>query len=199
MRLLIIGAGGHAKVVASTAVEAGWEIAGIVDESGERTELMGLDVVADAAGIEADAFVVAIGNNRARAERFEHYSATGMLAAAIIHPRAIVDASAELGAGTVIFAGAVINAEAHIGANVIVNTGCTIDHDCVIGAHAHIGPGVNLCGATTVGEGALIGVGSCAVPGASIGAWATVGAGSTVIQTVADGVTAAGAPARTLH
>ncbi len=198
MRLLVIGAGGHAKVVVSAAIEAGWDIAGIVDESGRRTELMGLPVTSDAASVEADAFVVAIGDNRVRAERFAHYHSLGMTAAAILHPRATLDPSARIGAGTVAFAGAVVNADAEIGENVILNTGCTIDHDCVIGSHTHIAPGVNLSGGVTVGEGALLGVGSCAIPLASVGAWAVVGAGSTVIDPVGDGVTAAGSPAREL-
>jgi sugar O-acyltransferase (sialic acid O-acetyltransferase NeuD family) len=198
MRLLVIGAGGHAKVVVSAAVEAGWEIAGIVDESGSRTELMALPVVPDASGIDADAFVIAIGDNRLRAERFAHYQASGMPAAAVLHPRATIDPSATIGPGTVAFAGVVVNAEANIGENVILNTGCTVDHDCAIGAHAHVSPGVNLCGGVTVGEGTLVGVGACAVPLARVGAWAIVGAGSTVIEPVADGVTAVGSPARAL-
>lgn len=198
MRLLIIGAGGHAKVVMSAAVEAGWEIAGIVDETGKRTELMALPVVADASGIEADAFVVAIGFNRVRAERFKHYIAEGLMPAAIIHPRATVDPSARIGAGTVIFGGVVVNADARIGENVILNTGCTVDHDCNIGDHAHVGPGANLCGGVIVGEGTLVGVGSCAIPLTRIGAWATVGAGSAVIDPIGDGVVAAGSPAREL-
>jgi len=198
MRLLVIGAGGHAKVVISAAIEAGWDIAGIVDESGQRTELMGMPVTSDASQVEADAFVVAIGDNRVRAERYAHYLAQGLIAAAVLHPRATLDPSARIGAGTVAFAGAVVNADAEIGDNVILNTGCTVDHDCVIGAHSHIAPGVNLSGAGTVGDGALMGVGSCAIPLARIGAWAVVGAGSTVIDPVGDGVTAAGSPARKL-
>ncbi len=198
MRLLVIGAGGHAKVVVSAAVEGGWEIAGIVDESGTRTELMGLPVASDASGIEADAFVVAIGDNRLRAERFDALVAAGWTPGVVFHPRATIDPSAHVGAGTVVFAGVVVNADAEIGCDVILNTGCTIDHDCVIGAHAHIAPGVNLCGGAIVGEGALMGVGSCAIPLARIGSWATVGAGSTVIGPVDDGVTAAGSPARPL-
>lgn len=198
MRLLIIGAGGHAKVVASAAVEFGWEIAGIVDESGECTELMGLPVLRSTDGIEADGFVVAIGDNKLRAERFAHYLSAGLTPAAVFHPDAIIDASATIGAGTVVFAGVVVNAEANIGENVILNTGCTVDHDCVIGAHAHIGPGASLCGGVRIGEGTLVGVGSCAIPRSSIGSWSIVGAGSAVISDIGDGVVAAGSPARVL-
>lgn len=198
MRLLVIGAGGHAKVVASAAVEYGWEIAGIVDETGQRTELMGLSVLSSAEGIDADAFVVAIGDNKLRAERYQHYLSAGLIPATVMHPDAVVDASATVGPGTVVFAGVVVNAQAQVGENAILNTGCTVDHDCRIGAHAHIGPGTNLCGGVSVGEGALIGVGSCAIPQMTIGSWSIVGAGSTVISAIGDRVTAAGSPAREL-
>ncbi|MBN1193318.1 MAG: acetyltransferase [Coriobacteriia bacterium] len=197
MRVIVIGAGGHAKVVIDAAVRAGFRIAGVVDESGTPGQVLGHPTVSEVPP-DAEAFVVAIGDNAKRRDRFEHYMSLGLNPVAVVHPDAIIAEDVTVDPGAVIFAGVVVNSSARIGADVILNTGCTVDHDCVIGDHAHVGPGANLCGQVSVGEGALVGVGACATPGARIGAWATVGAGAAVVDPIPDGVTVVGVPAREL-
>ncbi|MRR52631.1 MAG: acetyltransferase [Rhodocyclaceae bacterium] len=199
MRVLIIGAGGHAKVVIDALEQAGHTIAGVVDEKAATSVLGGYPVFAGPALPDADGFIVAIGDNAARRDRFEHYGSLLLTPATVVHPAAVIADSATIGPGSVVFAGAIVNSDAVIGENVILNTGCTIDHDCSVEAHAHIGPGANLCGNVMVGEGALVGVGACAIPGAKIGSWSVVGAGSVVVDRVKSGVTAVGAPARQLR
>lgn len=195
MRVIVIGAGGHAKVVVDAIEAAGDEVMAVVDETGHAESLLSYTVSAQAPA-DADGFVIAIGHNALRKARFEHYNALGIAPVPVVHPSATIAEGVVIGAGSVVFAGVVVNRDARIGENVILNTGCTVDHDCVIGDHAHIAPGANLCGAVTIGEGALVGVGACAVPGTSIGAWATVGAGAAVVDAIPDGVTAVGVPAR---
>jgi sugar O-acyltransferase (sialic acid O-acetyltransferase NeuD family) len=196
MRLVVIGAGGHAKVVIDAAVAAGHEIAAVVDETGRGGEVLGHATVPTLSNGPGDAFVVAIGDNAVRRERYEHYIAHGLVPATVVHPSATVAPSARIGSGSVVFAGVVVNADAIVGENAILNTGCTVDHDCDVGAHVHVAPGANLCGGVTVGQGALVGVGACVVPGGRVGAGATVGAGAAVIEPVADGAVVAGVPAR---
>lgn len=196
MRIVVIGAGGHAKVVIDALESAGHELAGVIDETGRTAEILGHAVLSPGATPAADGFVIAIGDNALRKARFEHYVGLGWTPVAVVHASATVAPGAAIGPGTVVFAGVVVNPDATIGANVILNTGCTVDHDCVIADHVHVAPGVNLCGGVSVGEGTLLGVGACATPGARIGAWSTIGAGAAVIDEVADGITAVGVPAR---
>lgn len=195
MRLLVVGAGGHAKVVIDAARLAGFEVVAAVGRDGDPAELMGVRVVRRGDPVDADAFIAAIGNNKTRAEAYAGYRELGMTAATVVHPSAIVSPEASLGAGTFLAAGAIVNVHARIGENAILNTGCKVDHDVVIGDHAHIGPNVALCGGVRIGEGVLMGVGSSVIPMAEVGEWSVVGAGAAVVDDLAGGTVFAGVPA----
>jgi len=200
VRLLVIGAGGHAKVVVDAARCAGYDVVGIVGDRTGRTELLGIEVSHDWGPRDgADGFIVGIGDNAARAERFAHFLEAGLTPVSVVHPSAVIADQVELGAGTFVAAGAIVNIDASIGANAIINTGCTIDHDCVIGDHALIGPNASLCGAIVVGSGALVGAGATLAPGANVGDWATVGAGAVVVGAVPARSVSVGVPARTVR
>ena len=196
MRLLVVGAGGHAKVVIDAARAAGFDVAGVIGDPQGRTELLGVPISRSAEGVFAENFIIAVGDNRARAELFDQYCRAGQRPAVVVHPSAIIAEGVEVGGGTFIAAGVVINVGTRIGDNAILNTSCTVDHDCDVGDHAHVGPTSGLCGAVSVGAGALIGVGCSLIPLSSVGEWAVVGAGSTVIRDVPAGETHAGVPAR---
>jgi len=196
--LLVIGAGGHAKVVIDTAQAAGLQVSGVIGGDGDPAEILGVPVSRDRSGVEADSFVVAIGDNAIRAAAFAQYLETGLTPATVVHPSAVVARTVTVAAGTVIASGVVVNVDTRIGANVILNTGCRVDHDCIIGDHAHVGPSATLCGGVRVGEGVLIGVGGCAIPCVSVGEWSVVGAGSAVVADVPPHSTWGGVPARPL-
>ena len=196
MRLLIVGAGGHAKVVIDAAQAAGHTIAGVVGAPSDAPEILGHTVVYSADGVDADGFVVAIGDNATRARLFAEYASRGLSPAVVVHPSVIVGSDVELGAGTFIAAGVVINTGARIGVDSILNTGCSVDHDCAIGAHSHIGPQAALCGAVRLGEGVLLGVGACAAPCASVGSWSVVGAGAAIVGELPGDAVCVGVPAR---
>jgi UDP-perosamine 4-acetyltransferase len=198
VRILVVGGGGHSKVVIDAARCAGHEVVAVLDDRTDISDVLGVPIVSDAGHIEADGFVVALGDNSTRAGRFNELVSEGMTAVSVIHPSAVISETAKIGDGTVVFAGVIVNADTRIGDNVVLNTACTVDHDCRIGAHTHIAPGVHLCGKVIVGEGALVGVGSNAAPGARIGGWSVVGAGATVLGEIADGVVCVGTPARPL-
>ena len=197
-RVVVVGAGGHAKVVISTLRAAGHEAVAVIDDApakkGER--LLGVPVIGTAEelrGSEVDRGVLAIGNNTVR----ESLAATISLKwLTVVHPAAYVPESARLGVGTVVFAQAVVQADAWIGSHVIVNTSSSIDHDCDIGDFVHIAPGVRLAGNVHVGRGSLIGIGSVVIPGIRIGDSAVIGAGSVVVRHIPAGATAYGNPAR---
>lgn len=198
MRLMVIGAGGHAKVVVDAAIAAGYEIAGVVGREGDSGTVLGTQVSFDRSAVEADGFIVAVGDNALRALHFSECVSEGLTPVCVIHPSAIIGRDVVVEDGAFIAAGVVVNPCAHIGHNAILNTGCTIDHDCRIGAHAHIGPGVSLCGSVRVGEGALVGVGASAIPGVRIGERAVVGAGAAVVRDVPANSVWAGVPARSI-
>jgi sugar O-acyltransferase (sialic acid O-acetyltransferase NeuD family) len=199
--LIVVGSGGHAKVVIATARAAGFTISHVVDDAEPRwgTSLLGAPVTGPSAPALADPdalVVLAIGDNRTRAKL-----AAGARCrfATIVHPSAVVEALAGCGDGSVIFAGSVIQPDARLGAHVIVNTGASIDHDCVLGDCVHIAPGVRLAGNVTLGAGALLGIGAVAIPGVTVGAWTTVGAGAAIVRDLPSEIVAAGVPARILR
>lgn len=196
---IVIGAGGHGKVVLATLQAAGVRVAECWDDDPELrgSELFGVPVrgpIAARAGRHPGRpAVLSVGDNRVRRELVRSLSLDWRTA---VHPRAWIHESVELGEGTVVFAGAVIQPDARLGRHAIVNTGATVDHDCRLGDFVHLAPGVHLAAGVSVEEGAFLGVGSAVIPGRSVGAWATVGAGAVVLEDVAPGVTVVGVPAR---
>lgn len=193
---LVVGAGGHAKVVLATLDALGVPVAGVLDDAPASDEVLGVRVLGPVALLadHAGPAVLAIGSNAVRQRLAEAYSQVDWLTA--VHPSAVVHASVRIGAGSLVAAGAVVQPDAVIGRHVILNTGATVDHDSRVGDFAHVAPGVHLSGGVTVGEGGFLGVGSCAIPGVTVGAWATVGAGAAVVRDLPARTTSVGVPAR---
>jgi len=197
---VVVGAGGHAKVVISAIEAAGGRIASILDDHPARwgMTVLGHPVTGPVArhAIPADAAVIlALGSNRDRANLSRRLR---VRYGTVIHPSAVVHPTVSIGEGTVIFAGVVIQADTRVGPHTIVNTSASIDHDGQIGSFTHVAPGAHLAGSVTIGEGTLLGVGCSIIPGITVGEWAVVGAGAVVIEPVPGGATAVGCPARLL-
>jgi UDP-perosamine 4-acetyltransferase len=198
---IIVGAGGHAKVIIDILQDAGIQPVGCTSTDRDVKDVLGVPVVGGdselprlfANGVRL-AFI-AIGDNRKRMEVSRAVCAIGFQLINAISLRAVVARSAQLGQGIAIMPGVVINACAQIGDGAIINTGATVDHDCIIGDYAHVAPGANLAGCVRVGEGAFLGTGSRAIPDVSVGAWTTVGAGGVIIRNLREHVVAVGVPA----
>lgn len=204
-RVVVIGAGGHAKVVIDMLEDRGeFELAGCLSADTGATSVLDVPVLGGddelprlfASGIR-HAFV-AVGENGLRARLTQRATDIGFSIVNVVSRHAVVSSRVTLGSGIAIMPGAVINVDTVVANGAIINTGATVDHDCRIGAFAHVGPGAHLAGTVSVGAGAFLGAGCCVIPGRTIGPWSTVGAGAAVVRDVGERVTAAGVPARTL-
>ncbi|MFT7467580.1 MAG: sugar O-acyltransferase (sialic acid O-acetyltransferase NeuD family) [Candidatus Pseudothioglobus sp.] len=205
MRLAILGASGHGKVVADTAECCGWQTVEFFDDAWPGLQINAAwSVVGDSAALmgrlaDFDGVVVAIGNNRIRHVKLLELRAGGACLVTLVHPTAFVSRYAAIGQGTVVFAGAMVNAEACIGQGVILNTGCSIDHDCVLGDAVHISPGARLAGGVLVGDLSWIGIGASVRQQLRIGQRVMVGAGSAVVSNIPNDETVAGVPAKRMR
>jgi sugar O-acyltransferase (sialic acid O-acetyltransferase NeuD family) len=208
--LLLLGAGGHGRVVAETALATGrfGRIAFLDDRctgSAQLLDQLGWPVIGPfAAALDPQirqqfpAALVAIGNATVRLQWMPRLAATGYELPVVVHPTAWLSPSAQIGVGSVVFAQAAIQAQAVIGSGAILNTGCSVDHDAQLGHGVHICPGARLAGEVHVGNRSWIGIGASVIQQIRIGADVTVGAGAAVVRDLPDGVTAVGVPGRVL-
>jgi UDP-perosamine 4-acetyltransferase len=204
--VLVIGAGGHAKVVMELVRAAGvYEVIGLIDLNLSGAAILGVPILGTDEDLPrlrregiAHAFV-GIGNNQRRLQTGYYLRKMEFKIINAISPAAVVSASARLGVGIAVMAGAVINAEARIDDFAIINTHASVDHDCWIGEGAHVCPGSTLAGNVRVGSLAFIGAGATVIPGITIGQNATIGAGASVLRNVPDGASAWGVPARIMR
>jgi sugar O-acyltransferase (sialic acid O-acetyltransferase NeuD family) len=198
--LVILGAGGHAKVLLSLARAAGLIVAGVCDPLLERmpaahwrgVPVLGGDAALDTLDPRAVELINGVGKtvgSEARRALFDKLRERGFGFATLVHPAAVIDPTAILGHGVQIMAGAVVQADCRVGDDTIVNTCASIDHDCVIGSYVHIAPGATLCGAVCVHDGAFIASGATVLPGLTVGAESVVAAGATLTRDLAPAAT----------
>lgn len=208
--LLLLGAGGHSRVVAETALATGRfsSIAFLDDRCRGPVQLpdqLGWPVIGPCSAAldpkvrqHFSAALVAIGNAAVRLKWLSCLSAADYELPVVIHPTACLSPSAQLGVGSVVFAKAAIQAQAVLGIGAILNTGCSVDHDAQLGNGVHVCPGAHLAGEVQVGNRSWIGIGASVIQQICIGHDVTVGAGAAVIRDLPNGVTAVGVPARVL-
>ncbi len=208
---LILGAGGHARVVIDCLrYNPKVKITGILDAKPSLTgqKLDGISVLGNDEMMEkllnegVSHFVVglgSIGDNQPRRRLFDLAVRVGLIPLMVRHPSAMISPGAELGDGCQFLPGCIVNIGAKFGVNVIVNSGAIVEHDCVVLDHAHISTGSRLSGGVSVESGAHIGAGATIRQGLRIGANAVVGAGSVVVKNVESGSIVAGVPAQLLE
>ena len=205
MRLAVLGASGHGKVVADAAELVGWNEVVFFDDAWPELKQNGpWEVVGNTAVLlndigAFDGVVIAIGNNRIRQIKQRELKDSGAQLVSVVHPSATVSHHAVVGVGTVIFANAIINVCAEVCEGCIVNTGAVIEHDCVVGEFAHLSPKSVLAGGVKVGSLAWIGTCASLRQLIEIGEGAVVGMGAVVIKDVPSEVTVVGNPAKALE
>lgn len=200
---IVIGGGGHAKVLVSTLLLQGRRLLGFVDPKPLLAPLLGIAHLGDDSAVFLHApdqvllvnGVGSISSTVLRRAVYENFRERQYLFETVIHPSAIIAPGVHIDDGVQIMAGVVVQPGGCLGANVIINTGACVDHDCSIDAHVHIAPGVTLSGDVHIGEGAHIGTGASIVQGVKVGPASIVGAGAVVVRDVPAGVTVVGVPA----
>ena len=204
--VIVLGAGGHAKVLIDALQAGSIPIRGILDNEAAKlgAEILGVPVLGTDEKLMAwkpdeVTLVNALGSTESllpRAALHERLRARGYSFLSVVHPSAVVSPHAYLGEGVQVMAGAVVQAGARLGDGCVVNTGALIDHDCADEGHVHVAPGVTISGGVTVGSHTHIGTGATVIQGIRIGSRCLVAAGSVVIRDVPDGARVAGVPAR---
>ncbi len=203
--ILVLGGGGHAKVIIDTLVSAGVTMIGFLDQNPAIRNVLGIDQLGPADPHHFDRYrsgevVLAngfggIGKDHLRRDMFCSWKERGFSFMTVIHQTAIISSNVSLNEGVQIMAGAVIQPGSLIGENALINTRAVVDHDCEVGNHVHIATGAMLSGGVQVGEGTHVGAGAAVIQGIRIGKNSVVGAGSVVVRNVPDNCRVMGVPA----
>ena len=204
--VIIIGAGGHGKVLLDILLDTGIQVIGFLDNDAalRGKEIFGIPILGKDEEIvryQSDEVklvngIGSVGVATLRRSVYEKFKAQGFHFRQVIHPSAVISQRAFLEEGVQVMAGAVINIGSRIEEDTIINTRASVDHDCRIGKHVHIAPGVTLSGGVSVGDETLIGTGSSVIQGVSIEERVLVGAGSNVIGNISDNYKGYGNPIR---
>lgn len=202
-KVVIIGAGGHAKVVADIVEKRGDTILGFLDDNIEKDTIIikNYKVIGDLNNrfsmsildnnIE---FIIAIGDNKRRKEIAENTPNIKFYTA--IHPNAQLGLDVNIEEGTVIMANACINSSSKIGKHCIINTGAIIEHDNIIEDYVHISPNASLGGTVKVEECTHIGISATVKNNIKICDNVIIGAGAVVVKNILEKGTYIGLPAK---
>ncbi len=204
LRLILIGGGEHARVVAEAVRSAGTaELWGFVDPEpcAETVRRLGLERLGDegvldrlhAHGVVA---IAALTNRDLRPNLVQRLGSRMAGWATVVHRSAWVSPTASIGEGTVVMAGAVVQTGARIGAHCIINSGAVVEHDVEIGDFGHVSSGAVVGGGARLGPNCHLGLGAGVRDHVSIGAGVVVGMGAVVVADISEGRQVMGVPAR---
>jgi sugar O-acyltransferase (sialic acid O-acetyltransferase NeuD family) len=203
IRLAILGAGGHGRVVADIAETNGWKFIDFYDDNLtlKNAVIQSWTVVGNIDDLlsswsKYDGVFVAIGDNRQRKDKIEMFRNADANLINLIHSTASISRYSSIGSAVVIMAGAVINTGVIIGSGSIINTNASVDHDCFLGESVHVSPGACLGGGVKVGSCSWLGIGSSVKQNIVLGSDVIVGAGAAVVSNFADGSIVVGVPAK---
>ena len=188
--IVILGAGGHAHVIADIIKSEGNRVAAFLDDDLNQPDCNG--PISDYVKYPNCEFVIGIGNTDIR----EKLSQLHLKWYTAIHSSAIISDSVLIGEGTVVMPNAVVNARTVVGKHCIVNTGAIVEHDNVIGDYSHISVGANLGGTVSIGSRCWIGIGSTIKNNCSICDNVVIGAGAVVVKDIVENGTYLGVPVR---
>ena len=200
--VLLVGAGGHGRVVADAWMSMHPQGRLIVwDRHPVRAQgelLAGVTLVDESiARGRGSAVHVSIGDNRAREREARAWSQLPFVS--VVHPAATVSALARLDAGCFVAAGAVVGPLTRVGEGTIINHGALVDHDTQLGCFCHIAPNATLGGAVQLGDRVLVGAGATILPGVVVADDVVIGAATVVLSDLPEAGTYVGIPARRIR
>ncbi len=193
--VIILGAGGHAKVVADVLLNSGKNLIGFAaPHKPPGTKFFNLEVLGDEKILskyppENILLANGVGAMPYQDQRWKLASRVrekGYSFLTTIHPSSVVAKDVELEEGVQIMAGSVIQPGTRVGRDSIINTGVLLDHDCTISSNCHLAPGVVLSGSVKIGEGSHIGTGTSVIQSISIGKNCVIAAGSIIYKNIPD-------------
>lgn len=204
--VIILGDGGHAKVVADLCLLLDMNILGVtsLDQAPgsyfwNEIKVLGDDGIIKQYDPEKVGLVNGLGSLKATAPRMELFlrmKALGFQFLILKHPSAYVSSNAKIGEGVQVFANSVIQADAVIEENVLVNNKVCIDHDSIVQRHVHLAPGVTVCGNVVIGSESHIGCGATIINNVEIGHNVFVAGGALINSSSEDNVRLKGVPAK---
>ncbi len=201
-QVIVIGGGGHAKVVIDCIQSAGDVVVGILDDAlPVGTKVQNIPVLGKVSEFGAYTdykFITAIGNNLTRARLSVLFDGKADWYTAI-HPSAVISRYARVGEGSVVLANAVVNASARVGAHCIINTSAVVEHDNFIDDFVHISPLASLGGTVKIGKLTHVGIGAVIKNNIEICSDCIIGAGAVVVKNITEKGTYVGVPARSLE
>jgi UDP-perosamine 4-acetyltransferase len=201
--LVILGAGGHARVVIDCWRASGGLVAGLLDAAVQDpiddVPILGGDRELErACFVGKHTFILGLGDIAVRRRLIDRLDQASAALEIVRHPSAIVSLRCQIADGVLLAPGAIVNAGATIDRHAVINTGAIVEHDCVVGENAFVGPGTRMGGGVHIGPDVMLGLGVIVLPGIRIEAGAVVGAGAVVTEPVARGMRMAGVPARAI-
>lgn len=204
-RIVIIGAGGQAKIYTEIIELLGLNLLGYVSCEASGTFINGYEVLCDIESfvnkenhIDADSVIVSIGDNIIRSQIYEKIAPLKINNINLIHPSAVISRNIELGEGNYIGAGSVVDPFTKIGNWVTIGTNASIGHDCLIGNGVNIAPGVNIAGKVHFADRSVASIGSTVIEKVYIGRNSIIGAGALVLEDVPDDSVVFGIPAKVI-
>ncbi len=209
-KVIIIGAGGHARSVLDILKENNeYEVVGCIDsdypnktklEKMEDVDIIGRDEhLEDYYKKGISNVFVAIGDNETRKKLYEKVVEIGYTPINVISRHSYISKNCILGTGICVMHGAVINVNGSIGNGCIINTNSSVDHDCEVEDFVHVAPGVAISGMTKIGEGTHIGTNVAVIDNLTIGKWCYIGAGAAVVKDISDYSMVYGVPAKEIR
>lgn len=207
--VVIVGGGGHAKVVASVLSSLpGYRILGYSDLE-DRGLLRGdpylgnddwlANFARKSPGLNLVIGVGQVGLGMKRSELWRTFQTCGVCFPTIVSLHATMSREARCGEACTVMSGAVVNPDAAAGTGVIINTNCTIEHDVILHDWVHVASGATVCGGVEVGTYSMIGAGATLIEGVKVPPCSIIGAGATVIRSIAEPGVYAGSPARRIR